>query len=170
MAAQVPTNGLNIDKGLSFPATVAAQSGGNVLDEYEEGTWTATCTGGLASSPTATCHYTRIGRVVYIMSSFNFSSGNFLAENISVSGLPFATASDGDATADSVLRAKMFGFVQRTDVQDQSITYWSVDSVGGTEIFLRYMGDNASTGQVQGVAATGVTPNFTINGFYFTDS
>jgi hypothetical protein len=125
MAAQVPTNGLNIDKGLSFPATVAAQSGGNVLDEYEEGT---------------------------------------------VSGLPFATASDGDATADSVLRAKMFGFVQRTDVQDQSITYWSVDSVGGTEIFLRYMGDNASTGQVQGVAATGVTPNFTISGFYFTDS
>ena len=37
MAAQVPSNGINLDKGLSFPATVAAQSGANILDEYEEG-------------------------------------------------------------------------------------------------------------------------------------
>tara|TARA_R100000655_G_scaffold92939_1_gene134155 strand:- start:265 stop:777 length:513 start_codon:yes stop_codon:yes gene_type:complete len=170
MAAQVPTNGLNIDKGLSFPATVAAQSGGNVLDEYEEGTWTATNKGGFAGDPTATCHYTRIGRVVFITSTFNFTSGNLIAENISISGLPFASATDGDSTADSVLRAKMFGFVQRTDVQDQSVVYWSVDSQGGTQLYLRYMGDNATSGQMQGVAASSVTPNFTISGFYFTDS
>ena len=33
MAAQIPSNGLNIDKGLSFPATISAQSGANVLDD-----------------------------------------------------------------------------------------------------------------------------------------
>ena len=156
------------DHGIYLGVTSATAS--NLLDDYEEGTWTATCTGGLAGDPTATCHYTKIGRVVYIASTFNFASGNFAAENIILTGLPFATATDGDATADNTLRAKMFGFVQRTDVQAESVTFWSVDSAGGTTLTLRYMGDNASTGQIQGVAASSVTPNFTISGFYFTDS
>ena len=152
--------------GLAIGGTGAA----NTLDDYEEGTWTATNTGGFAGDPTATCHYTKIGRVVYIASTFNFASANFLAENIVITGLPFATATDGDATADATLRAKMFGFVQRTDVPAEAVVFWSVDTAGGTTITLRFMGDNASTGQVQGVAASSVTPNFTISGFYFTDS
>ena len=152
--------------GLAIGGTGAA----NTFDDYEEGTWTATNTGGFAGDPTATCHYTKIGRVVYIASTFNFASANFLAENIIITGLPFATATDGDATADATLRAKMFGFVQRTDVPAEAVVFWSADTAGATTITLRFMGDNASTGQVQGVAASSVTPNFTISGFYFTDS
>ena len=40
MAAQVPSNGLNIDAGLKFPATASMQSDGNTLDDYEAGYYT----------------------------------------------------------------------------------------------------------------------------------
>ena len=44
MAAQVPSNGLNIDKGLKFPATANMQSDGNTLDDYEVGYYTVSFT------------------------------------------------------------------------------------------------------------------------------
>ena len=99
MAAQVPSNGINLDKGLSFPATVSAQSGGNVLDDYEEGDFTAAWTIGAG---TITLHssydqltYTKVGRMVhiqgYVESSAESSASGTLRMN-----LPFTV--DGSLT------------------------------------------------------------------------
>ena len=65
MAAQVPSNGLNIDKGLKFPATANMQSDGNTLDDYEVGYYTVSFTMGSGSVGVNTsydqAYYKKIG-------------------------------------------------------------------------------------------------------------
>jgi hypothetical protein len=100
-----PQLGANLDMndfGLAFPATVSASAGANVLDDYEEGTWTPGISGssldpqGDDQSQGYTLqvgHYTKIGRLVTI-------SGNITMNNIdgmvggntaNIVGLPFTS-------------------------------------------------------------------------------
>ena len=95
MAAQVPSNGLNIDAGLKFPATVALQSDANTLDDYEEGHYTVAFTCGSGSVGVSTSYdqamYQKIGKRVfvqgYILISSESSAGGTLRVNV-----PFAVA------------------------------------------------------------------------------
>ena len=48
--------------GITFPATQSASTNANTLDEYEEGSFTATLTG-CTTAPTCTVYYTRVGNV-----------------------------------------------------------------------------------------------------------
>ena len=51
--------------GITFPATQAASSNANTLDDYEEGTWTPVPTGiTFAGTASYTANYTKIGRLV----------------------------------------------------------------------------------------------------------
>ena len=92
-------------RGISFAAT--ANSSGSMsselLDDYEEGTWTPVIQGlgGNAASATVdAAFYTKIGRMVHVtcfMSSINIAaitSGNYII----LSGLPFTATSYGDFT------------------------------------------------------------------------
>ena len=104
MAAQIPSNGINLDKGLSFPATVAAQSGANVLDEYEEGSFTtvlrdATSGGNTASISNATSQYVRVGRLVFFsINLFNINKSGMTSSNaLYLTGLPFASSDSSNA-------------------------------------------------------------------------
>ena len=82
--------GANSDGSRSVNSTGA---GGNVLDEYEEGTWTPTLTGaggGSDSWATKEGTYTRIGNIVTCM--FNLRSyqvGSTISGDITFGGLPF---------------------------------------------------------------------------------
>ena len=82
-------------KGIYLGVTSATAS--NLLDDYEEGTWTATV--GAVSGFAATnldndySTYTKIGNVVYIRTALQFpdSSGNVsVGDYIYMEGLPFA--------------------------------------------------------------------------------
>ncbi len=79
-----------INAGLQFPATQAADAGVNVLDDYEEGTWTPSV-GGTATYTTQAGKYTKIGNLVHI-------DGHLVINAIgsgstgTVTGLPFAAA------------------------------------------------------------------------------
>ena len=104
MAAQVPSNGLNIDKGLSFPATISAQSGANVLDDYEEGTVTLAMSDNNTSftmaSGFATGYYTRIGDRVYVNGYIKTTSINSASSgDVKVTGLPFTSKSTNNSYA-----------------------------------------------------------------------
>ena len=124
-----PFNLLNIDKGLSFPATVAAQSGGNILDDYEEGTWTPTI-GNNAGNETMTlnstysgtnkAYYTKIGRMVNI-TGYIVITGNGTHANSStyLGGLPFAMN-----TTDSGYASLDVGYTENTALQQY-------ESIGG---------------------------------------
>ena len=104
MAAQVPSNGLNIDKGLSFPATISAQSGANVLDDYEEGTVTLSMrdsgTAFTMASGFATGYYTRIGDRVYVNGYVKTTSINSASHgDVKVIGFPFTSKSTNNSYA-----------------------------------------------------------------------
>jgi hypothetical protein len=79
--------------GITFPATASASSDANTLDDYEEGTWTASV-GGDATYNDQACHYTKIGRVVYV-SGILFINNIGTGSASTVSGLPF-TSSNGN--------------------------------------------------------------------------
>ena len=74
--------------GISFPANQSASSDANTLDDYEEGTWTPSWTGGITSSNTT---YTKIGRVVYVSGQITATG----ATSGDLSGLPFGSVIDG---------------------------------------------------------------------------
>ena len=66
------SNGLNLDSGrIQFPATQSASSDANTLDDYEQGTHTATITPSTSGTVTLdssyqTISYTKIGDIVHI--------------------------------------------------------------------------------------------------------
>jgi hypothetical protein len=82
--------------GISFPATASASSDANTLDDYEEGTFTAELNiGGATTGITYTGRagkYTKIGNLVYVSLGVSLSSKGSLSGNITIAGLPFASA------------------------------------------------------------------------------
>jgi hypothetical protein len=81
--------------GITFPATASASSDANTLDDYEEGTFTATLTGGTTNPTTAvtsTSAYTKVGNVVNFKISFENVTTTGAAGQIRITGLPFTPA------------------------------------------------------------------------------
>lgn len=81
--------------GIDFSAT--ANSSGSMtselLDDYEEGTFTPTNTIGLTLTNNTTAHYTKIGRVVHIQIDCSFSGAADSAQCGIIQGLPFTSKS-----------------------------------------------------------------------------
>tara|TARA_R100001594_G_scaffold46355_1_gene79430 strand:- start:303 stop:1547 length:1245 start_codon:yes stop_codon:yes gene_type:complete len=108
-------------KGVAFPATQVSSANANTLDDYEEGTFTATATVGGSSTTQSNSagFYTKIGRICHItcrvtLTSLGSGTGTFLvslpftASNLSVPsgtllhyGLNFA-GSSGTIAANQV--------------------------------------------------------------------
>jgi len=88
-------------KGIDFSAQTAtsatgAATGDEVLDHYEEGTWTATIGDDSANSNAISGAqlYTKIGRVVTIMfEASNLNTTGLVDEVVRISGLPFTSNS-----------------------------------------------------------------------------
>ncbi len=80
--------------GVTFPASQSASSDANTLDDYEEGTWSATVAG---ESGTITSYiinsatYTKTGDTVYVYLRFNVVNKG-TGSNFVVSGLPFTAS------------------------------------------------------------------------------
>ena len=87
---------LQLKSGITFPATQVASSDANTLDDYEEGTFTATLTGG-TSNPTTpvttTARYTKVGRLVTVQIEFVNISNAGASGAIAITGLPFVNGS-----------------------------------------------------------------------------
>ena len=82
--------------GISFPATQSASSDANTLDDYEEGTWTATDASGASLSFTNTTQkYTKIGRVVTLSIDNLAWPVNANGNSAEVGGLPFTSSAAG---------------------------------------------------------------------------
>ena len=82
--------------GITFPATQSASSDANTLDDYEEGTFTATLTpltSGSITLSAATGGYTKIGRQVTVTGQFNTSAVSTPVGRLRIGGLPFVSAS-----------------------------------------------------------------------------
>jgi hypothetical protein len=87
-------------KGIDFSAVTGGTgtATSNVLDDYEEGTWTGTLTGSTSAPSTAitaTGTYTKIGRSVTAVIAFSNKDSTGVSGNIVVTGLPFTAAAGG---------------------------------------------------------------------------
>jgi hypothetical protein len=78
--------------GITFPATQSASSNANTLDDYEEGTWTATLSVGTNNATMGgnTCSYTKIGRTVTFSGLVATTSVSGLSGALRLTGLPFS--------------------------------------------------------------------------------
>jgi hypothetical protein len=81
--------------GIQFNGDTAAA---NALDDYEEGTWTATLTCGTSGTITldnSGCIYTKIGRLVNVSGFITVSSVSSPTGRLLLGGFPFTQISDG---------------------------------------------------------------------------
>ena len=83
-SATVRFKDIFISGGLKVGGTGAA----NTLDDYEEGTWTATAGTGAGTLQSGAGVYTKIGRVVYVSAYLEFT-GASTGGNRTYGGLPF---------------------------------------------------------------------------------
>jgi hypothetical protein len=89
-------------KGIDFSASShAAGMTSELLNDYEEGTWTPTVASSVGSitSSTSTGKYTKIGRQVTIELSVTVTDNGTGADSIRIGGLPYAAESTGYAGA-----------------------------------------------------------------------
>jgi hypothetical protein len=89
---------IEVQNGIKFPATQAASADANTLDDYEEGTFTATFTPNGSGTITLrgdaqTMRYTKIGRQVTIAGGIFIGSVSLpIGTEITLGGLPFTAA------------------------------------------------------------------------------
>lgn len=88
--------------GIKFPATQAASSDANTLDDYEEGTFTPTIEGSTAAGTgtysTQEGYYVKIGKLVTASIALGWSAHTGTGD-MQVAGLPFASAGNRRASA-----------------------------------------------------------------------
>ncbi len=99
--AQIDTYIANLTpsfNGIQFPATQSPNAGANVLDDYEEGTWTPTylSTGATFTYSEQAGHYTKIGNLVLFSCRLLASASGTTSNDVSVPGLPFVAANYTD--------------------------------------------------------------------------
>jgi hypothetical protein len=95
-AIGAPANGvISVGSGIRFPATQVASANANTLDDYEEGTFTATLvtpTSGTITlkTPGGLMAYTKMGRQVTVSGMLWVDSVSLpVGANVRLSGLPF---------------------------------------------------------------------------------
>ena len=124
-------------QGISFASN--AHAGGmssELLDDYEEGSWTGTLTGA-SSAPstavTATGYYTKIGNMVTLWIEFNNTNITGASGTVKITGQPFTPASAKGSTGG--------GYASRgaTTLINSYIT-----SSSGGILFVNYAGSAAS--------------------------
>jgi hypothetical protein len=112
---------LQLKSGITFPATQVASSDANTLDDYEEGTWTGTLTGGTTNPTipvTATGLYTKIGRQVTVAINFNNVITTGASGTANITGLPFtnnaSTSYQGSLLSETALTftGSPFSFIE----------------------------------------------------------
>jgi len=83
--------------GIDFGATAGAGSTSELLDDYEEGTWTPTVFTIGAQSPTIdSATYTKIGNLITLKIGFSGSQSYAASQLVNIAGIPFANSGTGD--------------------------------------------------------------------------
>ena len=139
---ETSSNGLAFPsgKGIDFSATSdASGASSELLDDYEEGTWTPTL-----SSGTATTYlnqwYTKIGQVVTCYCYLYNFSDNSSSTHFNISGLPFAYKTNHEATVQFMSNGNaslpsncmgIWGRIGVTGNSDQIAVYTHFNTTGG---------------------------------------
>ena len=138
----------------------------NLLDDYEEGTWTVeaydAASGGNASPTTATGYYTKVGRVVTASLNLgNVSTAGMTGANVAYFSLPFANANVPNIQGAVRLYA---------NVDAATVSLSSQINANASRCFISESRDSATLGTViVSDLISGVT-DLSITITYFTDA
>lgn len=148
---------------IQFPGTQIASGDGNILDDYEEGTWTIAIQGS-SSNPTVGYNfrvgtYVKIGRNVTLNGHFRTSSVSGGSGDVLITGLPFAVDNTSNYTT--------VGVCYMFNTSTGKYPYYVRLDNGGTSLSLYYgSGTAQSTSFVVsdlGASAFNNETAFTIN-------
>jgi hypothetical protein len=105
------TNKLTVNAGIGFPATQAASTDANTLDDYEEGTFTPAVSFGGGTTgitySTSTARYLKVGKNVWINGIVTLTNKGSSTGAARLTGLPFA---EGDTAATLLQVMQITGF------------------------------------------------------------
>jgi hypothetical protein len=161
---------MTLGAGIKFSATQVSSADANTLDDYEEGTFTATMTvasGTITlSSSIDLMQYTKIGRLVTLTGRVNIASVSSPSGSIYFN-LPFATQSGSDEQAGYHAFACYTHGVNLTDTC--KFTFWEVgNGLGYATLFQ--IRDNDSWLALNGNQLTGSGNEYIyITGSYITN-
>lgn len=104
-------NDVTIDGGIY----IGGDTSSNLLDDYEEGTWTPTLIGTTSGSATVSvtsANYTKIGNVVHLFAQINadLSSHNIVGA-VDIGGLPFSVSATNNGGGTASYNAFVNGIV-----------------------------------------------------------
>ena len=122
-------------KGVHLGVTSATSS--NLLDDYEEGTWTPSVSAGAISGTSISYSgtYTKIGRSLLLNFKASSSSGDInVSSYVGIAGVPFTIESDRDGTS-TVLTEDIDQFDRQGFAQVQ-----------GTVLYLSNCGSSSGPG------------------------
>lgn len=155
------TGNLAFDSGNGIDFSATSQASGmasELLDDYEEGTFSMTLSSGATTTPTlGSGYYTKIGKVVYINAQFSIPATQFDGTQIKFSGLPF--------TASSRCFMPMV-HTGRLNLSSSAIHYWYIES-GTTVMEGKYIVGNSSTISNLLTQYVYSQPPMSVAGFYF---
>jgi len=135
--------------GITFPATQNASSDANTLDDYEEGTFTATLKGGTTDPTTpvtTTGYYTKIGNLINVVIQFSNVTTTGAAGEAYATGLPF-TSSASSSEIGSIM-CYQFDFNGLTSAS-------CYVGAGTTNLFPYMSGNNSAWNGLRHNAGTG---------------
>ena len=133
---------LQVSNGVTFPATQVACTDVNTLDDYEEGTWTASL-GGTATYTANTGTYVKIGKFVFWTVDFWVNTIGTGSTN-TISGLPFTvgTKSSGTVSSFSNLSSNQITVVPFTNNSGTSIVFYGTTTAVAGNTTLAIFGNN----------------------------
>ena len=128
--------------GITFPGTQSASTDANTLDDYEEGTFTATftSTGASFSYSFQSGHYTKIGRSVYCNIIVRAQSSGTTSNQLFITGFPFTSANTSGNFA-----SVTFGQLFEVDYPTSSNFMNGIMEPNDSKIALQTTNDNSST-------------------------
>jgi hypothetical protein len=157
-SVDVTTTGITITgtNGIKFTATQTASADANTLDDYEEGTFTATVNYDGGSFTAESAVYTKIGRAVTISIAVGYNAGAGTGNTLRfISGLPFTNANvqgafggllyNMNSTTTNTVSFTGFQIAPGQTYIDLYLSQW-----GGNEGYLRF----ANTGGYFRVSVT----------------
>lgn len=149
---------------IGFPATQNPSAGANVLDDYEEGSWTMTIGGDGGTSgqtySTRVGRYQKIGRKVEIWGVAQLSNKGTITGNVEIQGLPFP-CTNSDGTFRSPCAFNFFDLAtNQISVQGTTIQNTSTVIVRALAAAATAMGNVLTTADITNTTALSFTTSY----------
>jgi hypothetical protein len=140
---------------------VTSATASNLLDDYEEGTFTPTVSvGNLGSDSNG--HYTKVGRLVTFTLLADALDNTSSSADILIQSLPFTSLNSAESSAHAVVACK--------NVNKSNLTLVAQIAVNGTQMEIKSNGAGGTSSGQAGIRYSDMGSNgaFKISGHYYT--